>query len=115
MDQLTYSSNTTKRKASLSSLLVREGTSTFDPCIRNHTNTLKQVHSLFSHKKEFGGVEPCAGQPVSFVRTATDKGDAATKVRKEESVPEPELTDEGREFGKVKVCEPLFLAFSNAE
>jgi len=50
-------------------------------------------------------VEPRAGQPVSFVRTTTEKGDAATKVREEESVPEPKLTDEGREFGKVKVCQ----------
>lgn len=49
-------------------------------------------------------MEPRAGQPVSFLRATTEKGDAATKVREEESVPEPELSDEGREFGKVKVC-----------
>lgn len=60
--------------------------------------------SLFAHKREFSGVEPRAGQPVSFLRATTEKGDAATKVREEESVPEPELSDEGREFGKVKVC-----------
>jgi len=37
---------------------------------------------------------------------ATEKGDSAKKVREEESVPEPVLSDEGREFGKVKVFGP---------
>jgi len=37
---------------------------------------------------------------------ATEKGDSAKKVREEESVPEPVLSDEGREFGKVKVFAP---------
>ncbi|KAL6721650.1 hypothetical protein ACLMJK_000754 [Lecanora helva] len=57
---------------------------------------------LFSHKKEFGGIVPAVGMPVSYIEETTDKGNAAKKVREEESVPEPKLSDEGREFGKVK-------------
>ena len=58
---------------------------------------------VFGHKREFGGVEPYVGQPVSFILENTEKGDTAKKIREEESVPEPILSDEGREFGTVKV------------
>lgn len=58
---------------------------------------------VFGHKREFGGVEPYIGQPVSFIIENTEKGDTAKKIRQEESVPEPILSDEGREFGSVKV------------
>ena len=58
---------------------------------------------VFGHKRDFGGVEPYIGQPVSFILENTDKGDTAKKIREEESVPEPVLSDEGREFGTVKV------------
>lgn len=58
---------------------------------------------VFGHKREFGGIEPYIGQPVSFVLENTEKGDTAKKIREEESVPEPILSDEGREFGTVKV------------
>ena len=43
------------------------------------------------------------GQGVSFVVKSGDKGDSAIKVREEESIPEVVLSDEGREFGTVKV------------
>ena len=58
---------------------------------------------VFGHKREFGGVEPYVGQPVSFILENTEKGDTAKKIREEDSVPEPILSDEGREFGTVKV------------
>lgn len=58
---------------------------------------------VFGHKREFGNVEPYVGQPVSFILENTEKGDTAKKIREEESVPEPILSDEGREFGTVKV------------
>ena len=58
---------------------------------------------VFGHKREFGSVEPYVGQPVSFILENTEKGDTAKKIREEESVPEPILSDEGREFGVVKV------------
>ena len=58
---------------------------------------------VFGHKREFGGVEPYVGQPVSFILETTEKGDIAKKTRQEDSVPEPILSDEGREFGTVKV------------
>ena len=58
---------------------------------------------VFGHKREFGGFEPYVGQPVSFILETTEKGDTAKKIREEESVPEPILSDEGREFGIVKV------------
>ena len=58
---------------------------------------------VFGHKREFGGVEPYVGQPVSFILENTEKGDTAKKIREEESVPQPILSDEGREFGTVKV------------
>ena len=58
---------------------------------------------VFGHKREFGRVEPYVGQPVSFMLENTEKGDTAKKIREEESVPEPILSDEGREFGTVKV------------
>lgn len=58
---------------------------------------------VFGHKREFGGVEPYVGQPVSFILENTEKGDTAKKIRVEDSVPEPILSDEGREFGTVKV------------
>lgn len=58
---------------------------------------------VFGHKREFGGIEPYVGQPVSFIIENTEKGDTAKKIREEESVPEPILSDEGREFGTVKV------------
>ena len=58
---------------------------------------------VFGHKREFRNVEPYVGQPVSFVLENTEKGDTAKKIREEESVPEPILSDEGREFGIVKV------------
>ena len=58
---------------------------------------------VFGHKREFGGIEPYVGQPVSFILENTEKGDTAKKIREEESVPEPILSDEGREFGTVKV------------
>ena len=48
-------------------------------------------------------MEPSVGLPVSYVLEATEKGDSAKKVREEDSVPEPVLSDEGREFGNVKV------------
>ncbi|KAF6231745.1 hypothetical protein HO173_010047 [Letharia columbiana] len=57
---------------------------------------------VFGHKREFGSVEPYVGQPVSFILENTEKGDTAKKIRKEDSVPEPILSDEGREFGTVK-------------
>ena len=63
--------------------------------------------SLFAHKKEFGGIEPVVGKGVSFVVKSGDKGDSAAKVREEDSVPEAVLSDEGREFGTVKVTEPI--------
>ena len=67
---------------------------------------------VFGHKREFGGVEPYVGQPISFVLENTEKGDTAKKIREEESVPEPILSDEGREFGTVKVTHlfPLHLS-----
>ena len=58
---------------------------------------------VFGHKREFGGVVPYVGQPVSFILENTEKGDTAKKIREEDSVPEPILSDEGREFGTVKV------------
>ncbi|KAK4694889.1 cold shock protein, partial [Lecanoromycetidae sp. Uapishka_2] len=58
---------------------------------------------LFAHKKEFGSLDPYPGMPVSFVVESTDKGDAAKKVREEESVPELPISDAGREFGNIKV------------
>lgn len=58
---------------------------------------------VFGHKREFGSFEPYIGQPVSFILENTEKGDTAKKIREEESVPEPILSDEGREFGTVKV------------
>ena len=58
---------------------------------------------VFGHKREFGPLEPYVGQPVSFTLEVTEKGDTAKKIREEESVPEPILSDEGREFGTVKV------------
>ena len=58
---------------------------------------------VFGHKREFGNVEPYVGQPVSFILENTEKGDTAKKIREEENVPEPILSDEGREFGTVKV------------
>lgn len=58
---------------------------------------------VFGHKREFGSLEPYIGQPVSFILETTEKGDTAKKIREEESVPEPILSDEGREFGTVKV------------
>ena len=58
---------------------------------------------VFGHKREFGPLEPYVGQPVSFVLENTEKGDTAKKIREEDSVPEPVLSDEGREFGMVKV------------
>ena len=58
---------------------------------------------VFGHKREFGPLEPYVGQPVSFVLENTEKGDTAKHIREEESVPEPILSDEGREFGTVKV------------
>ena len=58
---------------------------------------------VFGHKREFGGVEPYVGQPVSFILENTEKGDTAKKIREEDSVPEPILSDKGREFGTVKV------------
>ena len=61
---------------------------------------------VFGHKREFlSNVEPYVGQPVSFILENTEKGDTAKKIREEESVPDPVLSDEGREFGTVKVCE----------
>ncbi|KAL9133124.1 MAG: hypothetical protein Q9175_005695 [Cornicularia normoerica] len=57
---------------------------------------------VFGHEREFGVVEPYVGQPVSFILENTEKGDTARIVREEESVPEPILSDEGREFGTVK-------------
>ena len=59
---------------------------------------------VFGHKREFGGVEPYVGQPVSFILENTEKGDTAKKIREEDSVPDLILSDEGREFGTVKVC-----------
>ena len=58
---------------------------------------------VFGHKREFGGVKPYVGQPVSFILETTEKGDTAKKIRQEDSVPEPILSDMGREFGTVKV------------
>ena len=58
---------------------------------------------VFGHKREFGSVAPYVGQPVSFILETNEKGDTAKKIREEESVPEPILSDEGREFGTVKV------------
>ena len=59
---------------------------------------------IFGHKREFvGRVEPYVGQPVSFIVENTEKGDTAKKIREEDSVPDPVLSDEGREFGTVKV------------
>ena len=43
------------------------------------------------------------GQGVSFIVKSGDKGDSATKVREEENVPQAVLSDEGREFGNLKV------------
>ncbi|KAL8788505.1 MAG: hypothetical protein Q9195_007282 [Heterodermia aff. obscurata] len=43
---------------------------------------------IFAHKREFGGLDPWVGQPVSFIVESTEKGDAAKKVRDEESVPD---------------------------
>ena len=45
---------------------------------------------------------------MSYTIESTEKGDAAKKVREEASVPEPVLSDEGREFGKVKVLTLCF-------
>lgn len=105
-DELTIDSNITKKKGSPSSHLARVEMSTSVLQKGKAIRILTTYTSLFAHKREFAGVDPRAGQPVSFVRTITEKGDAATKVREEESVPEPEVSDEGREFGKVKVCHP---------
>ena len=58
---------------------------------------------IFGHKKEFSGVEPSLGQPVSFIVTQTEKGGTAKSIRQEENVPDPILSDVGREFGRVKV------------
>ena len=68
---------------------------------------------VFGHKRELGGVEPYVGQPVSFILENTEKGDTAKKIREEESVPEPILSDEGREFGTVKVRHflPFFFLY----
>lgn len=63
---------------------------------------------VFDHKREFGGIEPYVGQPVSFILENTEKGDTARKIREEESAPEPILSDEGREFGTVKYDAPFF-------
>ena len=57
---------------------------------------------LFAHKKEFGTIVPYAGQPVSFLVEATEKGAAAKKIREEESVPELPISDEGRTFGTIR-------------
>ena len=62
---------------------------------------------VFGHKREFNNVEPYVGQPVSFILENTEKGDTAKKIREEESVPELILSDEGREFGTVKVRFPF--------
>ena len=43
------------------------------------------------------------GQGVSFIVKSGDKGDSATKIRQEENVPQAVLSDEGREFGNLKV------------
>lgn len=75
---------------------------------------------IFGHKREFAkGLEPEVRQPVSFVYEVTEKGGTAKKVlsailkgrvrlicdqiRLEDSVPEIPLSDEGREFGTIKV------------
>ena len=68
---------------------------------------------VFGHKREFGYVEPYVGQPVSFILINTEKGDTAKKIREEESVPEPILSDEGREFGTVKVRNLLSIFQGN--
>ena len=65
---------------------------------------------VFGHKREFGHVEPYVGQPVSFILENTEKGDTAKRIREEESVPEPILSDEGREFGTVKVRNLLSIS-----
>ena len=57
---------------------------------------------LFAHKKEFGLIVPYAGQPVSFLVEATEKGAAAKKIREEESVPNLPTSDEGRTFGTIR-------------
>ena len=77
--------------------------------VANSTKCWHGCVSLFSHKKEFSSVDPYIGQPVSYTIESTIKGDAAKKVREEASVPEPVLSDEGREFGKVKVFTLCFV------
>ena len=70
---------------------------------------------VFGHKRDFGGVGPYVGQPVSFILENTEKGDTAKKIREEESVPEPILSDEGREFGLVKVSIPHHIVTRGRE
>ncbi|KAL9132630.1 MAG: hypothetical protein Q9175_006194 [Cornicularia normoerica] len=59
---------------------------------------------IFAHKREFPqGVEPRVGQPVSFVYEITENGGTAKKIREEDNVPNIPYSDEGRDFGTIKV------------
>jgi len=59
--------------------------------------------SIFGHKKEFGSVDPVVGMKVSFLLEDGEKGATSKKIREEDWVPDEILTDEGRDFGTVKV------------
>lgn len=67
------------------------------------------TYSIFGHKKEFGGLEPVPGMKVSFVPEDSEKGATAKKIREVEWVPDETLTDEGRDFGTVRVYSIIAL------